>query len=257
MIHDEIYELLGDVVIEKTKLENITSHAMESIKHLYKIGKPVGFYFDETVLDNLELQETAREFAKAGLLKLPYKSCIFHVDINRFGKPTPTSLILGEDASERIIIFVHYRDDQGSGLRGGYLVVEKDFSSIFTDNLHESFEVNSEYSDNFCHTMVAILSVCILMLNNPSYQKNKTIIEDRLQKSRIKRGRSTLQNYVHVRLRPEIKSSLISDSGILRAPHWRRGHLRHYKNGLIVPVQPHIVGWEGDSNEIEKKHYKI
>jgi hypothetical protein len=97
--------------------------------------------------------------------------------------------------------------------------------------------------------LISWILIFLLTINHPAYEKKEEEPDSALQRSRIKRGKETLSKYVYVRMKPHIKAALSAGDGTIRAPHWRRGHVRRLADGRVVPVQACLVNWEGDPED--------
>jgi hypothetical protein len=74
MLHDDIYSII------KNNHHRVIGDSMQ-LQHIELIlrKKPVGIYFDNTVKENSQLYETAKEFFYNGFLTFPFDDLIFHV----------------------------------------------------------------------------------------------------------------------------------------------------------------------------------
>lgn len=128
------------------------------------------------------------------------------------------------------------------------------------DYATEPLFIPSEYTNNdvknFAEVATALAIQGCVMLSLPHYTQEKTEIDDKLQKARIKRGKETLRGYITVKMRKDIKEALNSGGGWTVKPHWRRGHVRTVKDGRKIPVRPCMVNWAGDA-ELDKSIYFI
>jgi hypothetical protein len=97
-------------------------------------------------------------------------------------------------------------------------------------------------SDGCKYTKLSFL-VCTMLLSMNSVTKEKIIIDERLQKARIKNKKSKLRDYIIV-TQPKISQDL-GGTHASPLPHWRRGHTRHFrKDGMVIKkvgIEPMLI----------------
>lgn len=254
MLHDEVFEVISTMMAKPEIAKNQTLFS-QTLRAFLSKGAPVGFYFDDTVRQNADLLETAQDFAKAGLLAMPYESCFFN---------TEAFLADGDDLS----CWAIYDKPHNSMFTIAYFLNDKKQHVISESVGIYDFEsgipiwqsLGDEKTLRQEQTAKMSVSACLIMLlliNHPVYRKEEVTISEKLQKSRVKKGKPRLSKYVKIGMKPHIREALRDGTGRTVAPHWRRGHLRTLASGHVVPVQAHLVNWDGDPEAPpSKKAYK-
>ncbi len=93
------------------------------------------------------------------------------------------------------------------------------------------------------------------MLMSKSIEKEEIAAPGKLNKKRISLGKFPISAKTIIRIADKYKSGK-SGGGSHASPimHWRRGHFREYKSGLIVPVAPTLVNATDDALPAVKKY---
>ena len=110
------------------------------------------------------------------------------------------------------------------------------------------------------------LIMMLRLLADASIPVEHSIPDERLNRSRLKRGRAALPPHTVVRTRDYV-SEFHSSAGRPRSPgqgghhasptaHWRRAHPRHLASGRVVQIKPMKVNWR-DGEELHRLFYKV
>lgn len=98
----------------------------------------------------------------------------------------------------------------------------------------------------------------VMILQSKHVEHTTTDISKALNKSRERSMKAPLRPYVTVTLSKKARAHLTdSATGILRRPHWRRGHLRNLPSGVVTSVRACIVGLRDDDKEPEARPYIV
>lgn len=258
MMHDKVYELV------RQQFRNAESRN-DDYKDFYKRfldKKPVGIYFDETLMQNTELSVTAFEFLKAGFLPMPFSSIMmsidgFYVDDEKPEDTSPLYVWFFKENGDLFFYIVVVDEGKLIGLspfaytiregyeRAGFLShVKKGYDKEKIDNALEE-------QKELIHDASTACIIGLMLLNHPAYKQENIEISERLQKSRQKRKKDRLSKYIKVGMRKEYRDAIESGGGDIRKPHWRRGHIRTLQDGRKIPVQACLVNFDGDPLSID------
>jgi hypothetical protein len=257
VIHDLIYS-----VFQKRFIPQAAQDRCDALMKNLIYKHPVGFYFNDPIAirSNLSLLETAEEFAENGLLQIPFDNFIFYVrDIFEL-------MNVPDDGSryENSLIIWFYHDKENNVLycqplqksQENFHLPNAFFGYELTENRMKFFYFQKTgMPHDFLETYHRLTLILLMTLNHPYFEKTGGEPSQALQKKRIKKGKTVLGKYIYVDMKSDIKKRLTTNTGSIRAPHWRRGHIRRLGDGRIVPVEACIVNWEGDPEEIQKKIY--
>ena len=258
--------------------------------------KPQIFYFNRNHIDN-DLIDTGHEFYREGILKFPFDNCMFvidnAIDDSQIGQSYLTKYMreaylfrkiaslpdgkLKEDISK--CKFPENFKAEYAFMQFTEMCIEGKIRAI--PNVNFIFLADSKHHGqygsvaSFCIFPAerittedaallkqnAIFSIgtivgALMLLNTKYAKKTEHKIDEKLNKNRIKNGKEPLCNYITVGLAPN--KHFDSGSGTHARPkaHWRRGHIRRLED-KVVAVQPCLVNWDGDPNEIQKKIYVV
>ncbi len=247
-------------------------------------GDAAVFYFDNQDMGDKSLNpimETACEFYREGVLRAPFKKVLF---LFRYSKEQITKLVFAEQLPDgggyAVTCFISehpvLQGRKDAILPAATVEIAWDLIGEFTgDKLFTRVQETHclfAPSDSSPDDMKMLVGEAVLyfftgcmLLNMPQYQKDKTEIESGLMKARLKSGKPPLQGYTTVRLRKDIRDHFDKENnggGWTVKPHWRRGHIRHYRDdsGVIlksIPVQPCMVNFNDNDGELAKQIYKV
>lgn len=248
MLHDKIKEMMSDHANEPDFL-NI--NGMLIMKE-FSQSDIVGFYFDDTFNKNFELYNTAQDFFANGFSKMPFKHCFF--SFPRINKGYDER---GEEyLNYTLNIFCKQHEDGKISI----LQVGKDnysglIATVHNDGRRMSFypitnQIGTKQQIEISRTTLMdignIVLTALLLLNHPVYEQESHMPNDKMQKSRERRGKSPLSKYIYIKMKKEYRDAIEKGGGDIRKPHWRRGHIRHLQDGRIIPVSPCLVNFDGD-----------
>lgn len=256
MLHDDLNALVQKFIRTYEKRPE-KRELLKEFKSLFS-SPPIAFYFDETVGENLELWQTAKEFGAHGLLRLPFENCIFHC-ANIFhdveGAKYKDLTISLRQVDEDTISFLKWKKVNGvwsCDAFAGQIYLSRQQFDLYCIDGERDFE---EKTTTVLTCLGQVVMVLLMLINHPVYEKKEHDIDDKLQRARAKRGKVPLSKYIYVGMRPEIRAALTAGDGTIRSPHWRRGHVRRLGDGRVVPVQACLVNWDGDPEDVKKKIY--
>jgi hypothetical protein len=211
-------------------------------------------YFD---FYNEELSETSREFYYEGILKPPFDNCIIdtkYIEDENDGCPNINLRICVQHQNDytRILFFVAALGTKEYEMMPFIIDVKGDKSRLtpMTPLVAENIRVFTAWA-------LKITLLCFLVISMPQFEHTEVDRGEKLQRAREKNGKPPLGRLIQLKLRPELRAMCDSDgeSGVIRRPHWRRGHLRRLSSGKITPVSPCMVNFNGEV--VEPKTYKV
>jgi hypothetical protein len=102
--------------------------------------------------------------------------------------------------------------------------------------------VPHEEADKMLNYLMRIIAAFVALINSKSAKVNERLAPEKLNRARAKRGKPPLLG-VRVVDVPTPQRGEPKRAGGQRSPrmHWRRGHLRHWKDRIIL-VSPCLVG---------------
>lgn len=233
------------------------------------LEKAAVFYTDFEFLDDQNLINSAYEFFKEHVLPLPFSRNLFIIRNAFSGGETMIAFVgndqnslkdipdyQGKKARLSIVLIIHSKQTKQF-----YVIARAGIFDIYGPEntplaLCAKMQGIDENQDEVMkQTVRDVLSFCMI-LNTKYFEKKETIVPYKLNVARKKRGKIALRNYITVSLRKDIVSENGEICGNHKTPipHWRRGHIRKYKDGKIITVRPTIVNFNGATPI--KKQYK-
>lgn len=216
------------------------------------------FIFDEKLLEesdpqiSKDLKDSFLEFIKAGVNVLPF---------DRF---TISTRAIRENNEKPDVDILYIINKIGSVIEINMFSRAKPnkptsiLSVTFTDGQISGFRkaspVTMEQVARFSCSCMAI----IMIINSHDVEREHVSIPEKLNKAREKSGKPSLKDYIIIKLSEASRERLKhTENGVVtyRKPHWRRGHLRHLRDGRIVPVSACIVNFNGD--KVDPKTYIV
>jgi hypothetical protein len=207
------------------------------------------FYFNsEDLGDGENLKDTAWDFYRQGILKIPFDKTLFvfnnyfnypKADHRRFilcMKPTP---LMFSNKKADYIFFEGVFNDEGDLFYKPYIgQLSKEYGVIHKGAYNDPITIKS--------TEVAadiLLSACV-MLGTNCVEKTYFEIPAKINKKREKKNKPPLNDYTIVNLKNH-RSEKTQSTGSHASPkaHWRRGHIRTLRSGKSVAVQPCLVNF--------------
>ncbi len=241
-----------------------------------KLAEPgaAAFYFEDVDMRDdtvFPLIDTAVEFFKEGVLRLPYPRCLFIFRYSKLGMFVP-AYAEEIEGGLRIICFVrdharlkdnpawvlpsvavdYMRANAGPFKGGGLFVEHVDAKALFAPPECSPDELKSLLGESVLYTLMGCL-----MLGMPHYTKQQVDIDRKLARAREKNGKTPLAGYTVVRFRESISRGMgDGEGGWSVKPHWRRGHIRTLQTGRKVAVSPCMVNFEGEG-DLPKNVYMV
>jgi hypothetical protein len=201
------------------------------------------------------LFETAKEFARAGLLRLPFPAVVFEAEPDEIEDGLLSWFVLGCEPRAlagpadraRVLpdlvfqLFGLYSD--GVGFVGGYSI------ALFGDKVR----IDDNHRDIRRDVAALVLPkyaakfalAALVAIGSKGVKSELVAAPERLNRQRAKKGRRPLGAYRKVILGDVVaRNGGTSGEGGHASPrlHWRRGHVRTLASGRQVPVVPHLVG---------------
>lgn len=165
-------------------------------------------------------ERTANEFLVAGLLHPPYPDCLIIADLQN-----GLSVLYLLTGGQTFVEYAHSR-------RAGFLERHPDRTVRFDDG--ELFWTTEQGFHTAAIVIASLMTLCMKSMN-----REQVDITAALNKRRAERGRSELVPYTII-TNPQASGSAIGTHAS-PMPHWRRGHIRRYKNGRTIVIEPTLV----------------
>lgn len=208
--------LLGGMDFDKFDMDIITiTKWIHGIEHAHK------FDFRSCLPEDIEPSASfATELASKSLLVQPYPECWYEFDFEG-------DITMG---------LLHVKDK----CKPFFRVKDAGWASWTHGNLNSVVEATGDMWHQY-------LNAAIVLVMSKSMVKHQFSHGVKLQNARIRTGKPLLFNHTIV----ELRGISVTQAGVEhtshRSPHmhWRRGHIRHYKNGLERAIAPMLVG-KGD-----------
>ncbi len=203
------------------------------------------FYFNYEEISQDSFSETSKEFFNESVISFPFNLNFFVYKVNGINT---FSLSIAKNKKKDGYVITYF-DKKDDGIR------TRSYKSFINLN-GEIFSYNCIDENEKKHSYYAIKMALnsILALNTKEFNKEKNILNNALNKKREKKGRNKLLNYNVIYINKKINQSNGNQkNSYAKIPHWRRGHIRTYKNGKKTMVSPTIVNFNGKAPD--KKIY--
>jgi hypothetical protein len=207
----------------------------------------------ETIADNAALRDTATEFIRTGVFRLPFDDVYYEGSVNvQAGRMT-----FGVAAS----VLVTNGEGQaigGDGILGFRPFVRRPDShwvdtgvvGIVDPTGDVDFHTIQDYTpeDDVAHLLYAAMGLVLsgtIALQSKDTGTERVEAPAKLNNRRAKRGRPLVFEHRVVRVAPSLSGDpATAVYGGRRSPrlHWRRGHVRTLFSGCMVPVSACLVG---------------
>lgn len=207
--------------------------------------RSVGIYFDDTVKYDEDMAMTGIEFMKNGLMDPPYETLFFQAK-NYFSDGKSIDVWVKYIPKQKRIYYLP-PPNNGEMRLSLYIDIETS-KTYFFDIRSEGWPVinvtDPEVLQSIDFYSKAFFHLC-MVLNHPVYYHERNEVNEAINSKRERKGKSRLSPYIYVKMNKDVKESLTNSDGTIRRPHWRRGHVRRLRSGIIVPVQACIVNYNG------------
>ncbi|WP_434616483.1 hypothetical protein [Azospirillum sp. B2RO_4] len=228
---------------------------------LYVLQDDLGACWDPALF------ETAMEMQKVGQLRLPYPSMLIEVAESDLadrsaGEADIIYIIHATQASEtgdiRFTVYTATTDELDKWV-GGFGAGEMKMGE---QDVELWGPPNDAPKSDACYRLLSIaarfLAVLLAAINSPAIERERVAAPRAINKARMMRGEAPIQTYEAVRLRlpKTVVERTVRDGDELTGtdgrvhrtpkPHWRRGHLRHYRSGKVTAISATTVAWSGE-----------
>ena len=211
---------------ESTSISELKSNTDRSIEDLPKAQK-----FDLRSIQPQDVEVNgafAADLEKQGILiNLPYECCWFEWDVSSASCGNYTVGAIIYDSTYDVAVCV----DAG---RGWSIPVRDD-----DDRLRY-----------LSHHIRSVIRAALVIISSKTTVKHDWHASDKLNKARADKGKLPLYSHTIIEIRGIISRDRSSGNEVIgrRSPrmHWRRGHMRHLRNGAIIPIPPVLVNVDAE-----------
>ncbi len=205
---------------------------------------PIFYLGDDFIVNPDEaLTTTAREFLKAGALKVAHKHLLIIVEMIELDG-TPTDVVFHAQEHRGGSKFTVNVFGKQQGMWGCVFTFSYDYDSLSLI-VDRAQEVGNQSIEEGLIMFSRLFMESLLLVNMKSTLKTTSGVTEAQNARRIRKGRKPIRSHTKIRL-PKYEYKGASNDDKRKSPivHWRRGHLRKHptQHGKFITIDPVIIG---------------